>query len=244
MLKVIDVSKYQGVIDWDRVKGNVDGVIIRCGYGQDIPSQDDPQWRRNADACTRLGIPFGTYLYSYAVNEEEAQSEAAHALRLVRGYTLRFPIYLDLEQPGTERNVKEIAVAFGNVIEAAGYWCGIYSNYYWWNNYLRGLNRYTKWVARYDAADSGVEGTDMWQYTNEGRIPGIEGAVDLNHCYRTFPVTSPGGGQSGPRYYTVVRGDTLSGIARRFGTEVSALQRLNDIPNANLIYIGQRIRIR
>ena len=61
---IIDVSVHNGVIDWEKVKPYIEGAIIRCGYGSDMESQDDKQWKRNADECTRLGIPFGTYLYS------------------------------------------------------------------------------------------------------------------------------------------------------------------------------------
>ena len=83
---VIDVSKHNGVIDWDTTKENVDGVIIRVGHGNDSTKQDDPQAIRNMEECERLGIPYGVYLYSYALNNAEAESEAAHALRMVEGY--------------------------------------------------------------------------------------------------------------------------------------------------------------
>ena len=93
----IDVSQHQGIIDWEKVKNHIDFAIIRCGYGQDIPGQDDRMFKRNADECTRLNIPFGVYLYSYAKNETEALSEAKHVLRLIEGYQMAYPIYLDLE---------------------------------------------------------------------------------------------------------------------------------------------------
>lgn len=66
-VKMIDVSVHNGVIDWDKVKASgIGGVLMRCGYGSDIESQDDKMFKRNADECSRLGIPFGVYLYSYA----------------------------------------------------------------------------------------------------------------------------------------------------------------------------------
>ena len=91
----IDVSQYQGVINWELVKRHIDFAIIRCGYGQDIPGQDDRMFKRNADECTRLGIPFGVYLYSYAQNENEALSEARHVMRLIKDYKMAYPIYLE-----------------------------------------------------------------------------------------------------------------------------------------------------
>ncbi len=194
--KVIDVSEHQGIIDWNMVKGNVDGVIIRCGYGDDAVIQDDKQWKRNADECTRLGIPFGTYLYSYATSMAQAQSEAQHVLRCVKGYKLSYPIYLDLEENGTQAGAIGRAELFGDIIEKAGYWCGMYANLHWWLNYLGGLDRFTKWIAQYNSTlDFVGTNKDMWQYSSTGRINGISGNVDLNECYRDFPYEINGGSQ-------------------------------------------------
>lgn len=188
MKKVIDVSQFQGVINWEAVRPQIDGAILRCGYGMDQANQDDAQFKRNADACTRLKIPFGVYLYSYADTAERAASEAEHVLRLVRGYDLLYPVYYDLEQPGIEQSAAACARVFGDRIEAAGYWCGIYADANWWENYLIGVNRFTKWVADYsNTPDFTVKNVDMWQYTANGRIDGIETAVDMNECYRDFP---------------------------------------------------------
>ena len=188
MKKLIDVSTHQGVIDWEKVKPHIDGAILRCGYGMDIEKQDDAQFKRNADECTRLGIPFGVYIYSYADSVEKAKSEAAHVLRLIKGYQLSYPVYLDLEESKTIPGMVERANAFGDIIEAAGYWCGVYSSLYWWNSHLKGLDRFTKWVAQWNkTCDYKGPGLDMWQYTDSGKIDGISGGVDMNECYRDFP---------------------------------------------------------
>lgn len=193
-LKVIDVSEHQGTIDWNTVKGNIDGVILRCGYGDNITSQDDSQWKRNADECTRLGIPFGVYLYSYATTEAQARSEAEHVLRCISGYNLSYPVYLDLEEPGTQNGAISRANIFGDIIEAAGYSCGVYANTNWWTNYLVGLERFTKWVAQYNSVCTYTGTYDMWQYTSSGYVPGISGAVDMNHCYKNFGQTETSAG--------------------------------------------------
>ena len=188
MLKLIDVSEHQGKIDWEKVKPQIDGAILRCGYGMDIERQDDTYFKRNADECTRLGIPFGVYLYSYADSIEKAKSEAAHVLRVIDGYKLSFPVYLDLEESGTQNGAVERANIFGDIIEKAGYWCGVYANLNWWNNYLKGLERFTKWVAQYNkTCDYKGANLDIWQYTSKGKIDGIGGNVDMNECYRNFP---------------------------------------------------------
>lgn len=186
---VIDVSEHQGAINWDQVKASaVEGVIIRCGYGEDDPGQDDKQWRRNADECVRLGIPFGVYIYSYATNIAGAESEARHVLRCIKGLKLSYPVYLDLEEAGTQAGAVERARRFGDIIEGAGYWCGIYANLSWWNNYLGGLDQYTKWIAQYNSqCDYQGNNKDMWQYESTGNVEGISGNVDMNQCYRDFP---------------------------------------------------------
>lgn len=191
-MKVIDVSKHQGRIDWKKLKGKIDGAIIRCGYGSDKVNQDDERFKENADACIQLGIPFGVYLYSYAKTVEGAKSEAAHVIRLLKPYKgkLSFPVYYDLEEAGTQKGAVERAIVFGDIIEAEGYWCGIYANQHWWRNYLKnGLDRFTKWVAKYSTEKpTGISGTyDIWQYTSDGKLDGIAGRVDMNFCYRDFP---------------------------------------------------------
>lgn len=193
MKTIIDVSTWQGKIDWEKAKPHIAGAIIRCGYGSDLEKYDDDQFKRNADECTRLGIPFGVYLYSYAKTNEKAKSEAAHVLRLVKGYKLSYPIYYDLEEAGTEKGAVERANIFGDIIEKAGYWCGVYANLNWWNNYLVGLDRFTKWVAQYNTkCDYKGTNLDIWQYSSKGSVPGIKGNVDMNYCYRDFPAEISG----------------------------------------------------
>ena len=190
----IDVSQYQGIIDWETVKRYVDFVIIRAGYGQDIPGQDDTLFKRNADECTRLGIPFGVYLYSYAQNETEALSEARHVMRLIKDYKMEYPIYLDLEDARVGRlpnaQIERNARVFADELQRNNYLPGFYANYFWWRTKLTGplFSRYTRWVARY-ADELGEDASlfDMWQYSDKGFVGGIEGPVDMNYAFRDFP---------------------------------------------------------
>lgn len=196
-MKVIDVSKHQGSIDWAKVKDHIDGAIIRCGFGSDIRSQDDVRFKENVEGCIKHGIPFGVYLYSYAKSVAAAKSEALHVIRLLAPYKdkISFPVYYDLEEPGTELGSVERAKIFCDMVEAEGYWCGIYANQYWWQKILKnGLDRYTKWVAKYSTLKpTGISGTyDIWQYSSKGSVPGINGNVDMNICYRDFPAEIKG----------------------------------------------------
>lgn len=153
--KVIDISVHNGDIDFKKVKSHVDGVIIRCGYGSDIKSQDDKKWKQNVEGCIDNGIPFGVYIYSYAKTNEMAISEAEHVIRLVKPYKdkLSYPVYYDLEEDGTQKGAVERARTFAKVLTDAGYVVGMYANQNWWDNYLVGLNEFTKWVAKYGIND-------------------------------------------------------------------------------------------
>lgn len=238
MWKLIDVSEHQGKIDWEKVKPQIDGAILRCGYGMDIERQDDTYFRRNADECTRLGIPFGVYLYSYADSKEKARSEAAHVLRLIEGYKLSYPVYLDLEENGTQTGAIARAMIFGDVVENAGYWCGVYANLNWWDHYLTGLERFTKWVAQYNTkCDYKGANLDMWQYSSKGKIEGIGGSVDMNECYRAFPkeIGSPVQKETGytlrqfVREVQAVTGSQVDGVAgpETIGNTVTVSQYIN-----------------
>ena len=190
----IDVSQHQGVIDWDVAKRYIDFAIIRAGYGQDIPAQDDSMFKRNADECTRLGIPFGVYLYSYAQNESDALSEARHVMRLIKDYKMAYPIYLDLEDARVGRlsnsQIEKNARVFADELQRHQYLPGFYANYFWWRTKLTGplFSRYTRWVARYaDELGDDINLFDMWQYSDKGFVGGIEGPVDLNYSFKDFP---------------------------------------------------------
>ncbi|MBP3412811.1 MAG: S-layer homology domain-containing protein [Oscillospiraceae bacterium] len=190
----IDVSHHQGEIDWDTVATQIDFAILRCGYGSDTTAQDDRQWQANVAACTRLKIPFGVYIYSYATNEEQARSEARHVLRLLKGYSPSMPVYLDLEDQKisegcTPEQILKNATGFCDMIKSAGYTPGIYANTYWWTNYLSSpqYDKWDRWVARYAAETGYSKPYSMWQYTDKGTVKGINGNVDMNRWYGQKP---------------------------------------------------------
>ncbi len=195
MEKGIDVSYIQKQIDWETVVGtDVSFAIIRCGYGNNVVSQDDGWWKYNADECTRLGIPFGVYIYSYALNTDEARSEAEHVLRLVEGYNLSLPIYLDLEDEKytgslSNEEIADIAEVFCETIEAAGYEAGIYANLTWFRNRLTDwrFTKWTRWIAQYNFECDYEKNYSMWQCTSSGVVDGIDGFVDLNFTMNVTP---------------------------------------------------------
>ena len=192
--KGIDVSTHNEKIDWRRVKqSGVDYAIIRCGYGTNETSQDDKRWEENVKGCVENNIPYGVYLYSYADTVAKASSEADHAIRLLQGKKLSYPVYYDLEEYAVRNKVSktgigDIAETFCNKLSAKGYTVGIYASKDWFTNYLTDsrFSSWTKWVAQYNSTCTYTGTYDMWQCSSTGSVPGISGRVDLNYAYKTF----------------------------------------------------------
>lgn len=202
--KGIDVSEHNGVIDWDKVKASdVDFAIIRCGYGQDMTSQDDKKWEINVTACEEREIPYGVYIYSYALNPTMAVGEANHVLRLIAGRKLTYPVYYDLEDAVQDKmttaELDAINKAFCDTIRQAGYEVGVYANLYWFNNKLTGPSfaEQGKWVAQYYIKCQYTGAYDMWQCTSSGSVPGIGTAVDLNFRITDLPEYGKNDGSGG-----------------------------------------------
>lgn len=195
---VIDVSGWQGDIDWAKAKADgVEGVIIRLGYGEG--NNADKKAQRNISECKRLGIPFGVYWYSYADTPALAKEEGADVVSKLKQFgvnpsDLAYPVYYDLEKwtweghkPPTDPNVyNNIVNNWYSALQSAGYKnLGVYS----YTSYLQGPLKHadiyakTTWVAQYGARmgfDSFPTNSRGWQYTSSGKVDGISGNVDMN----------------------------------------------------------------
>lgn len=183
--KAVDISYHNGVIDFERLKNAVDYVIIRCGYGQDMTSQDDKQWARNVSECERLGIPYGVYFYSYAKTKARIEGEINHCLRLLQGHTPNLPVFFDSEEKGTQGVAKHNAKRFCDAMLMHGYKAGIYASKSWFENYIGETWGYDLWIARYSNV-LGVDNVDIWQYSSNGSVDGINGRCDVNHVYKDY----------------------------------------------------------
>lgn len=184
--RIIDVSEHNGTIGWTAVKPNIDGAVLRCGYGDNIKSQDDRQFARNLAECERLGIPHGVYLYSYARNETQAKSELAHILRLIQGHKFELPIYIDVEENGTQSFAARACQIVCDGLKAKGFTAGVYASLSWWNSCLSKVTAYPKWIAQWGSKCTYNGKYQMWQYTENGHVNGIAGAVDMNYFYENF----------------------------------------------------------
>ena len=186
----IDVSNYQGTVDWDMVKAaGIDFAILRVGpvYGK-----PDDSFERNAAECERLSIPYGVYYYSYARSVADANKEADRTLAWLGGHHPSLPVYYDLEDnyilqdPNFSKDkLAQIAQAVCNRMEAGGFKSGIYANLNWLNNYLDSpsLSGYDHWVAQYNWRCDYAGSYSFWQYSNSGNVPGVNGRCDMNYCF-------------------------------------------------------------
>ena len=201
--KGIDVSEWQGEINWAQVKtAGVDFAILRCArtsLEDKKPKRVDNYWYRNVEGCLSSGMPFGAFYYSQATSPAEASEEADWAIYAlqsagVKGSDLAFPVYFDMEDSKmVGKNYAAIAQAFFGKLTAAGYPVGTYANLSWWNTRLTSpvFDKYSKWVAAYNASigltyapmSNFSEGNGVWQFSDYGSIPGISGRVDLNYTY-------------------------------------------------------------
>ncbi len=199
MQKMIDVSKYQPEIDYEKVKAaGIKGVIIRCGltYWGEQQMDKDPYFEQHYAGFKGVGIPVGAYYYSAADSNDIARKEAEYCKTLLAGKQFELPIYYDVEN--NERMGKlskaaltEICKTFCDTMEKADYFVGVYSNTNYFTNKLNFSElseQYTIWLAdfRGENANQTLK-RDIWQYSSTGRIDGISGNVDLDECYRDFP---------------------------------------------------------
>ena len=187
----IDVSNFQGTIDWNRVKAaGIEFAILKVGpvYGK-----PDSTFERNATECERLGIPYGVYYYSYARSVADANKEADRTLAWLGGHHPSLPVYYDLEDnyilqdPNFSKDkLAQIAQTFCNRMEAVGFKSGIYANLNWFNNYLNSpsLSGYDHWVAQYNWRCDYAGSYSFWQYSSSGNVPGVNGRCDMNYCFK------------------------------------------------------------
>lgn len=192
-MKGIDISQHNGKIDFNKVKKEVDFVILRLGWiGNKNNHTLDTKFNEYYEGCKNANIPIGIYVYCYANSEEHMKSGAEWTLKQLKDKKIDLPIYIDMEDDtikglGKDKLTKMV-IAFNNIIESAGYWAGVYANADWFKNYLNKnelVPRYTSWIAHYGVNPDKYKGQyDMLQYTSSGKVSGIKGNVDLNEMYR------------------------------------------------------------
>lgn len=199
-MKGIDVSKHQGDINWDKVKAaGIEFAIIRISCGQNV----DPKATRNIEECIRVGMPFGVYVYSYALNVNAAINEANLVIKTLAPYKgkISYPVVIDMEDAdgykakhGMPTNETLVAICEKECLmfEEAGYYAAIYASQSWFSGKLKSdkLNRFDKWMAWWSTNVSSKFDHNqygLWQYTSSGSVDGIVGNVDMNEAFKDYP---------------------------------------------------------
>lgn len=191
----IDVSKWNGTIDWNAVKSSgISFVVIRCGYRGSSTGVlvKDPMFEANIKGATKAGLKVGLYFFSQAVNEKEAVEEASMAIALAKDYKISYPIFIDTEWTsggranGISKDTRTaVCKAFCETIKSAGYTPGVYACKSWYQDSLNvsSLNGYKIWLAQYASQPTYSSRYDMWQYSDKGKVNGISTNVDMNISY-------------------------------------------------------------
>ena len=194
MEKIIDISEFQTVSNWEEVKRNCDGIIIRLGYrGYDSGRiVFDDKFKQNFDAVKKHNIPYSVYFTTQAINEAEGKEEAAFCINAINKAAVNFPIFVDSEDANrgygradggklSKDQRTAILKAFCDTIKASGYKAGVYASCSWFYdrlNYKELANNFL-WVAQYSNSEPSIP-WNAWQYTSNGLIGGIYGTVDVS----------------------------------------------------------------
>lgn len=266
----IDVSAWQGKIDWEKVaKAGVKFAMLKAG-GADDGYYEDSRFKYNYEQCKKLGIPVGAYYFTSknCITEAQGRAEAKKFLAIIKGCQFEYPVAIDVEAQRASKSVITTAViAFCDEMEKAGYYVVVYgSTVAGFHDRMdtSRLTRFDKWVADYRGKCYYTLPYGIWQFSSKQKINGISGNVDGDYSYKDYPTIIKnaklnGFGKETPSekpkeeeakteevYYKIQKGDTLSAIAKKFGTTAKKIQKLNPdkIKDINLIYAGDTIRVK
>ena len=254
-IKGIDVSAWQGIIDWKSVKNaGIQFAIIKAG-GSDDGIYTDSKFERNYEQCKAYGIPVGAYYFigPSCITKADGEADAERFVKLLKGKQFEYPVYVDIEPPLKPANRKyntDAVIAFCEYMEKAGYFVGVYGSTYSTFQSLvddSRLTSYAHWVAQYANSCTYWDNYGIWQYTSDGYVNGISGRCDMNYCYVDYPSRIKAKGLNGfkkasttPRKPAQTQKYTPLKVDGDFGqVSVKALQRmLNAEIDAGLVVDG------
>ena len=200
-IKGIDVSVWQGNIDFGKVKvSGINFVIIRAGYGN---GNKDKWFDENYRKAKAAGLHIGAYWYSYATSADGAKQEAQSCSKVLSGKQLDYPVYFDIEEKSQLSRGKDfcssLITAFCTELENHGYYAGFYTSLSSLNSVVSDAvkKRFTVWVAQWSGKCSYSGAYGVWQYSSKGKVSGIGGNVDMDYSYIDFPTTIRNGGFNG-----------------------------------------------
>lgn len=270
-----DISAWQGDIDIKALAAQVDFFIFRAYAGRSKDSKVD----RNVKLAIESGKPYGLYIYSYALNTAQAKEEAQRMIALANSYSVK-PAFLCIDMEDADgykrkygmpsnQTLKDICTVEGEAFENAGYYAMVYASSSWFNNQLKGLTRFDKWVAHWPVSGGKQKGMatspdgenanncGIWQFTSDGRLNGYNGRLDMNYAYKDFVLNKNGNTNPAPtptpvpvpaqtsnnNTYTVKSGDCLSTIGSKLGVNWRDIANINGISSPYIIYVGQVLKV-
>lgn len=270
-----DISAWQGDIDIKALASQVDFFIFRAYAGRSKDSKVD----RNVKLAIESGKPYGLYIYSYALNTAQAKEEAQRMIALANSYSVK-PAFLCIDMEDADgykrkygmpsnQTLKDICTVEGEAFENAGYYAMVYASSSWFNNQLKGLTRFDKWVAHWPVSGGKQKGMatspdgenanncGIWQFTSDGRLNGYNGRLDMNYAYKDFVLNKNGNTNPAPtptpvpvpaqtsnnNTYTVKSGDCLSTIGSKLGVNWRDIANINGISSPYIIYVGQVLKV-
>lgn len=260
----IDVSKYQGQVNWSAVcKSGVKFAMVRVGWcGYDGTIKEDEYFKVNMEGAIQAGVGVGVYVYSYAKTTDAAVIAAKQTLELVKPYKLTYPIAFDIEDEIYTKYKPEdnnaIVIAFLDQIERARYFGQVYTYTYFAQKHLnmKNLKRFDLWIADYRGYVGFKGAYGMWQYSAKGKVDGVGVDVDLNLCYTDYPkIIQTAGLNNIPKVdlseinnkrYIIQKGDSFWSIAKAQmgnGLYFMKLAQVNGLKINSIIYPGQIIII-
>lgn len=228
--KGIDVSGWNGNIDWARVKASgIDFAIIKMGnvYNSSGTVDIESTFRQNVAGCEKVGLPYGVYLYTYVKSParmEQVMSYVVAELKQTCKKMWAIPCYLDIEEAavvsGGNSNTLKMVQKFTDAIEKGGFKAGVYSSTYWWDTYLTSdwYDTKARWVADWGSRCDYTKSYGIWQFSENGRVSGISGNVDMNYAYFNYSAQRDAETSLTTReqIYYVERGDTWAKVAEKF----------------------------
>ena len=224
----IDISSWQGVIDFKKVKeSGVEFIIVRYADGASI----DRLFNHNMQNCQDYGFHFGAYIYSRAINEAQAKGEAQRIIEACKPYKYDMPLYIDLEVDKNKSIANQIAGAFLAECDRQGVKGGIYANKNWFTNYIdtERFKKYPLWIAQWGKSIThrtpGIFG--MWQYSDSGYCPGISGKVDLDKCYNYYWID-----QNNPEPDDKIKAMALDVLLGKYGNGIERRKKLGSNYNS------------
>lgn len=231
-MRYIDISKYQQSVDYEKLKNEVDGVIIRAVSTNSNGIYIDPLFEKHYRGCIAAAIPVGVYFYSYATTKQRVDSELNLVFDAIKGKTISLPVIIDVEDNSQKtigkQALTDIVIHALERIENAGYYAMYYSYKNFYDNYLdkERLKKYDFWLAWYTTVYPSGYKFGMWQYTSAGKVAGINGNVDISNVYKDYQTIIKNAGLN--NLTDAPQQDSCAELIKAFSAKLDEIEKIID----------------